>query len=149
AMAVLMARRRRLTNLSVLVSHGLVPPAMTAILQAPFNPVQAFLGPGHVCPGMGFTGYEPIPGRFRGPIVISGFEPIDMLEGILRAVRQLEAGRTEIENQYSRVVGREGNTEAKKLIEDVFEVCDRKWRGIGVIPNSGFRLRPEYREHDA
>jgi hydrogenase expression/formation protein HypD len=149
AMAVWMARRRRLTNFSVLVSHVLVPPAMTAILQAPDNRVQGFLGPGHVCTVMGYTEYEPIVRRFRVPIVITGFEPLDLLEGVLRVVRQLEAGRAEIDNQYSRAVRREGNAEAKKLIEEVFEVCDRKWRGVGLISKSGYKLRNEYRDHDA
>jgi hydrogenase expression/formation protein HypD len=149
AMAVWMARRRRLTNFSVLVSHVLVPPALTAILQAPDNRVQGFLGPGHVCTVMGYTEYEPIARRYRVPIVITGFEPIDMLEGVLRTVKQLEAGQAIVENQYSRAVRREGNRDAKKLIEDVFEVCDRKWRGVGLIPKSGFKLRYEYRDHDA
>jgi hydrogenase expression/formation protein HypD len=149
AMAVWLAKRRRLTNFSVLVSHVLVPPAMTAILQSPGNRVQGFLGPGHVCTVMGNTEYEPIARRYRVPIVITGFEPIDLLEGVLRVVRQLEAGRAEVENQYSRAVRREGNPEALKLIGEVFEVCDRKWRGVGLIPRSGFRLREEYRGHDA
>jgi hydrogenase expression/formation protein HypD len=149
AMAVSLARRRGLTNFSALVSHVLVPPAMTAILQAPDNRVQGFLGPGHVCTVMGTSEYEPVARRHRVPIVITGFEPLDLLEGIFRAVRQLESGRAEVENQYSRAVRREGNPASRKLIEDVFEVCDRKWRGIGTIPASGFRLRDEYRDHDA
>jgi hydrogenase expression/formation protein HypD len=149
AMAVWLARRRRLSNFSLLVSHVLVPPAITAILQAPGNRVQGFLGPGHVCTVMGCTEYEPIARRYRVPIVITGFEPIDMLEGVLRVVRQLEDGRAEVENQYSRVVRREGNPQSKKLIDEVFEVCDRKWRGVGLIPKSGYKLRYEYRDHDA
>jgi hydrogenase expression/formation protein HypD len=149
AMAVWMARKRRLTNFSVLVSHVLVPPMITAILQAPGNRVQAFLGPGHVCTVMGCEEYEPIACRYRVPIVITGFEPLDLLEGVLRTVRQLEAGRAEVENQYARAVRPEGNPASQKLIEDVFEVCDRKWRGVGLIPKSGFRLRYEYRDHDA
>jgi hydrogenase expression/formation protein HypD len=149
AMAAWQARRRRLSNFSVLVSHVLVPPAMSAILEAPGNRVQAFLGPGHVCTVMGFTEYEPLAQRYRVPIVITGFEPIDMLEGLLRTVQQLEEGRAEVENQYSRAVQREGNPAALKLLEEVFEVCDRKWRGIGSIPRSGYRLRAEYRDHDA
>jgi hydrogenase expression/formation protein HypD len=149
AMAVWLARRRRLNNFSLLVSHVLVPPALTAILQAPENRVQGFLGPGHVCTVMGCTEYEPVARRFRVPIVITGFEPIDMLEGVLRVVQQLEAGRAEVENQYSRAVRQEGNPESKKLIQEVFEVCDRKWRGVGLIPHSGFKLRPEYQDHDA
>jgi hydrogenase expression/formation protein HypD len=149
AMAVWMARQRRLANFSVLVSHVLVPPAMTAILQAPGNRVQGFLGPGHVCTVMGQTEYEPIVRRFRVPVVITGFEPIDLLEGVLRTVQQLEAGRAEIENQYGRAVRPEGNPAAKQLLADVFEVCDRKWRGIGLIPQSGFRLLSAYRDFDA
>jgi hydrogenase expression/formation protein HypD len=149
AMAVWMARNRGLTNFSVLVSHVLVPPAMSAILGSPDNRVQGFLGPGHVCTVMGYEEYEPIADRYRVPIVITGFEPIDLLEGVFRAVRQLEEGRAEVENQYGRAVRREGNLASKRLIEDVFEVCDRKWRGVGLIPQSGFRLRPEYRDYDA
>lgn len=149
AMAVWLARKRGLTNFSVLVSHVLVPPAMSAILGAPNNRVQGFLGPGHVCTVMGFTEYEPICQRFRVPIVITGFEPIDMLEGVLRTVQQLEAGKAVVENQYSRAVRREGNAASKKLIDDVFEVCDRKWRGVGSIPLSGYRLRSAYQDFDA
>ncbi len=149
AMAVWVARKRRLTNFSMLVSHVLVPPAMTAILGSPDNRVQGFLGPGHVCTVVGYDEYEPIAKRFRVPVVITGFEPIDMLEGILRCVRQLEAGQCQVENQYGRAVRREGNPQSKKLIEDVFEVCDRKWRGVGSIPRSGYKLRPEYRDYDA
>ena len=149
AMALWLARRRKVTNFSALVSHVLVPPAITAILSSPDNRVQGFLGPGHVCTVMGCGEYEPLARRHRVPIVITGFEPIDMLEGVLRTVQQLEAGQADVENQYSRAVRREGNREALKLIEDVFEVCDRKWRGVGLIPGSGYRLRPEYRDHDA
>jgi hydrogenase expression/formation protein HypD len=149
AMAVWLARKRKLTNFSVLVSHVLVPPAMSAILEAPGNRVQGFLGPGHVCAVMGYTEYEPIASRYRVPIVITGFEPVDILEGVLRTVQQLELGKTEVENQYSRAVRREGNLQSRQLIEDVFEVCDRKWRGIGSIPQSGYRLRPEYHDYDA
>jgi hydrogenase expression/formation protein HypD len=149
AMAVYLAKKRGLTNFSVLVSHVLVPPAIAAILDAPDNRVQGFLGPGHVCTVMGYTEYEPIARQYRVPIVISGFEPVDMLEGILWTVRQLEEGRAEVENPYSRAVRCEGNPASKQLIEDVFEVCDRKWRGVGAIPRSGYRLRDEYRQHDA
>jgi hydrogenase expression/formation protein HypD len=149
AMAVWLARKRRLTNFSVLVSHVLVPPMITAILQASGNRVQAFLGPGHACTVMGYTEYEPIARRYGVPIVITGFEPLDLLEGILRTVRQLEAGRAQVENQYGRAVCRAGNPQSKKLIDDVFEVCDRKWRGVGIIPKSGYKLRYEYRDHDA
>jgi hydrogenase expression/formation protein HypD len=149
AMAVWLAQGRRLTNFSVLVSHVLVPPMITAILQAPGNRVQGFLGPGHVCTVMGCCEYEPIARRYGVPIVITGFEPVDMLEGVLLTLRQLEAGEAVVENQYSRAVRPEGNPASKHLIEDVFEVCDRKWRGVGIIPKSGFKLRYEYRDHDA
>ncbi len=149
AMAVWLARRRGLTNFSLLVSHVLVPPAITSILESPDNRVQGFLGPGHVCTVVGYTEYEPIARSHRVPIVITGFEPVDMLEGVLRTVRQLEAGRAEVENQYGRAVRREGNPHSKKLLDEVFEVCDRKWRGLGSIPLSGYKLREEYGEHDA
>lgn len=149
AMAVWMAHKRGLKNFSVLVSHVLVPPSITAILQAAGNRVQAFLGPGHVCTVMGYNEYEPIARRYHVPIVITGFEPVDMLEGVLWTVRQLEAGHATVENQYRRAVRREGNPASLKLIEDVFEICDRKWRGVGIIPKSGFKLRYEYRDHDA
>jgi hydrogenase expression/formation protein HypD len=149
AMAVWLAHKRGLTNFSVLVSHVLVPPAITAILQSPGNRVQGFLGPGHVCTVMGTSEYEPIARRYRVPIVITGFEPVDMLEGVLLTVRQLEAGRAEVENQYARAVRPQGNLESKRLMDEVFEVCDRKWRGVGLIPKSGFKLRHEYRDHDA
>jgi hydrogenase expression/formation protein HypD len=149
AMAIWMARRRKLTNFSVLVSHVLVPPMITAILQAPGNRVQAFLGPGHVCTVMGTREYEPIARRYRVPVVITGFEPVDLLEGVLRTVEQLESGRAEVQNAYARVVRADGNEQSRKLIEDVFEVCDRKWRGVGSIPKSGYKLRYEYRDFDA
>jgi hydrogenase expression/formation protein HypD len=149
AMAVWMAQRRRLSNFSVLVSHVLVPPMITAILQAPGNRVQAFLGPGHVCTVMGCGEYGPIARRYRVPIVITGFEPLDLLDGILRTLRQLEEGRAEVENGYARAVRQGGNPASKHLIDDVFEICDRKWRGVGLIPKSGYKLRHEYRMHDA
>lgn len=131
------------------MSHVLVPPVMTAILQSPMNRVQAFLGPSHVCAVMGYKEYEPISARYKVPIVITGFEPADLLDGILRTVRQLELGRCEIENQYSRVIGREGNIPAQKIINEVFEVCDRKWRGVGSIPKSGYKLQYDFRDYDA
>ncbi len=149
AMAVWQANKQGITNFSVLVSHVLVPPAMASILQSPLNRVQGFLGPGHVCTVMGYREYEPIAERFRVPIVITGFEPIDILEGVLMTVRQLEAGIAEVENQYPRVVVREGNRAAQDLVNQVFEVCDRKWRGVGSIPKSGYKLRYEFRDHDA
>src|SRR6202789_2831248 len=144
AMSVWLAKRRGLKNFSVLVSHVLVPPAMTAILESPGNRVQGFLGPGHVCTVMGCSEYEPIARDYKVPIVVTGFEPLDMLEGILWTVRQLEAGEAKVENQYGRAVRPHGNEQSRKLIDEVFEVCDRKWRGIGPIPASGLRLRPEY-----
>jgi hydrogenase expression/formation protein HypD len=149
AMAVWLARKRRLSNFSVLVSHVLVPPMLAALLQASGNRVQGFLGPGHVCTVMGTAEYEAIARRYRVPVVITGFEPLDLLEGVLRTVRQLEAGRAEVEIQYARAVRPEGNPQSKKLIDEVFAVCDRTWRGVGRIPDSGFKLREEYRDHDA
>jgi hydrogenase expression/formation protein HypD len=149
ALAVWQAKVEGLKNFSLLVSHVLVPPVMTAILQAPMNRVQAFLGPGHVCAVMGYREYEPIARRYNVPIVITGFEPTDLLEGILRTVRQLEARRATVESQYSRVTSREGNVAAQQILHNVFDVCDRKWRGVGAIPKSGYKLRYEFREHDA
>jgi len=149
AMAVWEASRLDLPNFSVLVSHVLVPPALEAILRAPSNQVQAFLAAGHVCAVMGWQEYEPIAERYHVPIVITGFEPLDLLEGILMAIRQLESGRAEVENQYARAVRREGNRAAQEAIFRVFEVGDRKWRGIGAIPSSGYHLRPEFARFDA
>lgn len=149
AMLVWRAKRERAMNVSMLVSHVLVPPAIAAILQSPLNRVQGFLGPGHVCAVMGYREYEPLAAQFHVPIVITGFEPLDILEGTLATVRQLEEGRAEVENQYARILGREGNQAAQKVVSEVFEVCDRKWRGIGNIAASGYALREEYRAHDA
>lgn len=149
AMAVWQAKRRGLKNFAVLVSHVLVPPAMTAILASPINRVQGFLGAGHVCTVMGYDEYEPLAERFRIPIVVTGFEPIDLLEGIYRCVSMLEAGRWGVENQYVRAVRREGNQSARRLISEVFEVTDRQWRGIGMIPQSGYQLTADYAEFDA
>ena len=149
AMSVWQARAQGVENFYLLVSHVLVPPAVTAILESPSNRVQAFLGPGHVCAVMGWSEYEPLAERYHTPIVITGFEPLDLLEGILIAVRQLEQGRASVENQYARTVTREGNVEARRMIGRVFQVCDRAWRGIGVIPDSGYRLRDEFRVYDA
>jgi hydrogenase expression/formation protein HypD len=149
AMSVWQARAEGMLNYSVLVSHVTVPPAMTAILESPGNRVQAFLGAGHVCAVMGWEEYEPLAARYRVPIVVTGFEPLDLLEGILMAVRQLESGRHEVENQYARAVVREGNPEARRMIARVFEPCDRAWRGMGVIPGSGYRLREEFAAFDA
>ena len=149
AMAVWQAREQGLDNFSVLVSHVLVPPAMTGILESPGNRVQAFLGPGHVCAITGWTEYEPIVDRYRVPVVITGFEPIDLLQGILMSVRQLEQGRAELENAYARAVRREGNPDARRIVDRVFRVCDRAWRGIGVIPRSGYELSEEFADYDA
>jgi hydrogenase expression/formation protein HypD len=149
AMAVLRAAALRLPNFSMLVSHVLVPPAMTAILEAAGCEVQGFLAAGHVCTVMGWTEYEPLAAKYRVPIVVTGFEPLDLLEGILIAVRQLEAGRFEVENQYARAVRRTGNTPAQEALRRVFRVTDRPWRGIGPIPSSGLELSEEYAAFDA
>ena len=149
AMAVWRAHQLGVSNFSILVSHVTVPPAMRAILDAPDNRVQGFLAAGHVCTVMGWTEYEPIARRYRVPIVVTGFEPLDLLEGMYLAVRQLEEGRHEVENQYVRAVRREGTVPARSLVEQVFQIVDRKWRGIGEIPASGLGLRPEYADFDA
>ncbi len=149
AMAVWRARELGITNFSALVAHVMVPPAMVAILEAPDNRVQGFLAAGHVCTVMGWAEYEPLARRYRVPIVVTGFEPLDILQGIWMAVRQLEEGRHEVENQYARSVRREGNASARNLMERVFRVVDRGWRGIGVIPSSGLGLRPEFEAFDA
>jgi hydrogenase expression/formation protein HypD len=148
-MAVWMAKQRGLTNFSVLVSHVLVPPAISAILEAPDNRVQGFIGPGHVCTVMGCGEYGPLVEKYRVPIVIAGFEPLDLLDAILAVVEQLEAGRAEVENRYARVVREDGNPRSRQLLHNVFEVCDRKWRGVGTIPQSGYSLREAYRDFDA
>jgi hydrogenase expression/formation protein HypD len=149
AMAVWQARALGLDNFSLLVSHVLVPPAMKALLGAPDNQVQGFLAAGHVCTVMGYWEYEPIAERYRVPIVVTGFEPLDLLQGIYMTLTALEEGRAGVENQYARAVTREGNRPAQKLLGEVFEVCDRAWRGIGVIPESGWRLRPGFARFDA
>jgi hydrogenase expression/formation protein HypD len=149
AMSVWQARRLGITNYSMLVSHVRVPPAMRAVLSSPYNQVQAFLAAGHVCAVMGYWEYPPIAEAFKVPIVVTGFEPVDLARGILMAVRQLETGHHAVENAYGRVVTREGNRAAQDIIEQVFVECDRKWRGIGVIPNSGWRLRDEFAAWDA
>ena len=149
AMAVYQAARAGLTNFSVLVSHVLVPPAMEAVLGSPDNRVQGFLAAGHVCTIMGYEEYGPIAERYRVPIVVTGFEPVDILDGVYRCVRQLEEGRAEVENQYARAVRREGNVPAQELIREVFEIRPRQWRGLGAIPNSGLGLRPPYAAFDA
>lgn len=149
AMLVWRAKQEGVKNVSILVSHVMVPPSIASILQSPLNRVQGFLGPGHVCAIMGYREYEPISARFKVPIVITGFEPLDILQGTLMTVRQLESSQAEVENQYSRVLNREGNKPAQKLIFQVFEIADRKWRGVGSIPKSGYKLRWEFRDHDA
>jgi len=149
AMAVWQARREGLTNFSMLVSHVLVPPAMRLILGSPSNRVQGFIAPGHVCTVMGYREYEGLVNAYRVPIVVGGFEPVDLLEAIHMLVSQLEEGRAEIENQYARSVNYEGNLAAQNILREVFEVSDRKWRGIGSIDASGYRLREEYAAHDA
>jgi hydrogenase expression/formation protein HypD len=149
AMALFQARRLQVTNFSMLVSHVLVPPAIASILQSANNRVQGFLGPGHVCAVMGLREYEALADRYGVPIVVTGFEPVDLLAGVLECVQQLEQGRAEVANQYARTVPRDGNRAARELLLDVFDVVDRKWRGVGTIPKSGYRLRAEYREHDA
>jgi hydrogenase expression/formation protein HypD len=149
AMSVHVAKRRGLKNFSLLVSHVLVPPAISAILESPGNKVQAFLLAGHVNSVMGFWEYPPIAEKYKIPLVVTGFEPLDLLDGIRRAVIQLEAGKHEVENAYERIVTYDGNQHAQKLLAEVFEVTDRAWRGIGVIPKSGWRLSEPYRDFDA
>ena len=149
AMAVYQARRRGLTNFSVLVSHVLVPPAMEAILSSPSNLVEGFLAAGHVCTVMGYTEYFPIAAKYRVPIVVTGFEPVDILQGVLMCVEQLEGGRAEVENQYARSVRERGNRPAQEVIAEVFRVVPRKWRGVGEIPQSGLGLAEGFAEFDA
>ena len=149
AMAVFQAKKQNLKNFSMLVSHVLVPPAIAAIMESPTNRVQGFLAAGHVCSVMGYAEYPPLVEKYKVPIVVTGFEPIDVLEGIRRVVIQLEAGETKIENAYERIVTFEGNLPAQKMLSDVFETRDRAWRGIGVIPNSGWSLSENFRDFDA
>jgi hydrogenase expression/formation protein HypD len=149
AMAAWQADIQGVENFSLLAAHVLVPPAMEAILGSPGNQVQGFLAAGHVCSVMGFWEYEPVAERFQVPIVVTGFEPLDLLQGILMTVKALEDGRWGVENQYSRSVNREGNAQAQAVIRKVFQVCDREWRGVGTIPLSGLSLNPEYGRFDA
>ena len=149
AMTVYQAKRLGIKNFSLLVSHVRVPPAIEAIMQSPSCRVQAFLAAGHVCSVMGTAEYPGLAEKYQVPIVVTGFEPLDILEGIRRAVHQLEAGEYRLENAYARVVPEGGNPAAKQLLDDVFEVTDRAWRGIGTIPASGWRLSPAYRDFDA
>ncbi|RMH76694.1 MAG: hydrogenase formation protein HypD [Cyanobacteria bacterium J007] len=149
AMAVYQARLQQIANFSTIVSHVLVPPAMEAILSAPNCAVRGFLAAGHVCTVMGYSEYEAIAPKYQVPIVVTGFEPVDILQGIYMCVQQLERGRAEVENQYTRSVRYQGNPTAQKLVKQVFQVIPRQWRGIGEIPQSGLGLRPEYAEFDA
>jgi hydrogenase expression/formation protein HypD len=149
AMAVFQAAQEGIENFSVLVSHVLVPPAIEAILGAKGNQVQGFLAAGHVCTVMGYTEYEPLAAKYQVPIVVTGFEPLDILQGVYMAVKQLEEGRHEVENQYARAVRREGNLGAQYVMQEVFEVVPRKWRGVGEIPKSGLSLRGPYQDFDA
>ncbi len=149
AMAVFQARQRNLDNFSMLVSHVLVPPAIEALMTSGTSRVNGFLAAGHVCTVMGTAQYEPLAERFGVPIVVTGFEPLDVLDGIRRTVAQLEEGRGEVENAYARAVRAEGNPAAQEMLADVFDVCDRQWRGIGMIPASGWRLLSDYAEFDA
>ena len=149
AMAAWQAKRAGLTNFSMLVSHVLVPPAIRALMASPRNRVQGFIAPGHVCTVMGCGEYEDLVRDFRVPMVVGGFEPVDLLEATLMLVKQLEAGEARLENQYARSVSYQGNLPAQAVVKEVFEIADQKWRGIGVIPRSGLRLRGEYAAYDA
>jgi hydrogenase expression/formation protein HypD len=149
AMAVYQAHQQGIKNFSLLVSHVLVPPAMEAILSSPHNRVQGFLAAGHVCTVMGYTEYEPIAKKYHVPIVVTGFEPLDILQGVYLCIKQLEESRAEVENQYTRSVRRKGNEPAQQLIREVFCVIHRKWRGVGEIPQSGLGLQEKYAAFDA
>jgi hydrogenase expression/formation protein HypD len=149
AMAAWQAKQEGLRNFSMLVSHVLVPPAIRALMSSPANRVQGFIAPGHVCTVMGCEEYEALAHDFRVPFVVAGFEPVDLLQAVLMLVRQLEAGSAELENQYVRSVQAHGNPAARKVMQDVFEIADQKWRGIGPIAASGLRLRETYADYDA
>lgn len=149
AMAVYQAHQRGIQNFSILVSHVLVPPAVEALLSSSINRVQGFLAAGHVCAIMGYNEYEPLAQKYHVPFVVTGFEPIDILQGVYMTIKQLEEGRAEVENAYARAVQRTGNVSAQMIIAQVFEVVHRKWRGIGEIPQSGLALRDEYAHYDA
>jgi hydrogenase expression/formation protein HypD len=149
AMAVYQAKQEGIPNFSILVSHVLVPPAIEAILSSQQNRIQGFLAAGHVCTVMGYTEYEPIAAKYRVPIVVTGFEPLDILQGVYLCVKQLEESRAEVENQYTRSVRRDGNRAAQEILRHVFRVVERKWRGVGEIPRSGLGLREEYAAFDA
>ena len=149
AMTVWQAARMRVENFSILVAHVLVPPAMRAILSSPNCKVQGFLAPGHVCAVAGLEEYASVVRDYGVPVVVTGFEPLDLLDGIRMTVAQLESSRAELENQYSRIVKRDGNREARQRVDEVFEVSNRAWRGIGEIPASGLKLREKYGRYDA
>lgn len=149
AMSVYQAKEQGIKNFSILVSHVLVPPAMEAILSSKENLVQGFLAAGHVCAVMGYNEYYPIAKKYKVPVVVTGFEPLDILQGIYMTVKQLEEGRYEVENQYSRAVNKEGNLNAQNIVSGVFRIGTRKWRGIGEIPDSGLVLQDEFNEYDA
>jgi hydrogenase expression/formation protein HypD len=149
AMAAWLAKREGLKNLSLLVSHVLVPPAIRALLATPENRVQGFIAPGHVCTIVGYSEYESLVRDFNIPIVVGGFEPVDLLEAVLMLVKQLERGEARVENQYVRSVTYKGNERAQEVVREVFEIADQKWRGIGMIPNSGLRLSDAYADYDA
>ncbi|MDX2071380.1 MAG: hydrogenase formation protein HypD [Haliscomenobacter sp.] len=149
ALSVIHAQRAGVPNYSILASHVLVPPAIEAVMNDPDSNIQGFLAAGHVCTIMGIDEYYPLVDRYEIPIVVTGFEPVDLAQGILMTIRQLEKGEHQLENQYSRVVRPEGNPEAQKVIQQVFTIADREWRGIGVIPMSGYEVRPEYVAYDA
>ncbi len=149
ALSILQADKLGLKNYAILTSHVLVPPAIEAIMDDPATNIDAFLGAGHVCSIMGTEEYDPLVNRYGIPLVVTGFEPIDLLHGILMAIIQLEEGRAELENQYARVVRRDGNPSAKEAISKVFDITDRDWRGIGLIPSSGYQLNATYQQFDA
>jgi hydrogenase expression/formation protein HypD len=149
AMSVYQAKKKIIMNFSILVSHVLVPPAMEAILSSSLNKVQGFLAAGHVCTVMGYTEYYPIAEKYKVPIVVTGFEPVDILQGIYMCVKQLEENRAEVENQYTRSVKKEGNIRAQNIIKEVFEIVPRKWRGVGEINKSGLALKKEFHDYDA
>ncbi|KAB2878551.1 hydrogenase formation protein HypD [bacterium] len=149
AMAVAEAKRRNIKNFSILCSHVLVPPAIEALLSSPLTKIQGFLAAGHVCTVMGYDEYIPLAAKYKIPIVVTGFEPVDILHGVCLAVKQLEEKKHTVENQYSRVVQKEGNIPAKRLLSEIFDTVDRKWRGIGTIPKSGYQLKEAFAEFDA
>ncbi len=149
ALSVLHAHRAGLSNYSILTAHVLVPPAIRAIMDDPFTKVNGFLAAGHVCTIMGNSEYYPIADEYKIPLVVTGFEPVDLMQGLYLTIEQLEQGKYEVVNQYSRVVNEEGNPEARKVIEEVFEVSQRNWRGIGIIPRSGYAVKEKYELYDA